>query len=130
MRSRPSLAVLSPTAAWAFGVLCGLVGAFLTFYVQLFGVLIYGLLAAGLVLGARAKAAIGGGLLLTTGLCFAYWHQSMIDQCAAMNSAGGSCTIIDASGTLIPALMFVFAGAALSVYGLGVFGKRSLRGGE
>jgi hypothetical protein len=54
----------------------------------------------------------------------------MIDRCAAMNSASGSCTVIDANGTLIPALTFVFAGAALSVYALGVLGKRSLRGGE
>ena len=53
----------------------------------------------------------------------------MIDRCAAMNSAGGSCTVIDANGTLIPALTFVFVGAALSVYAL-FFGKRSLRGGE
>ena len=129
MRYRPSLRALSPTAAWAFGVLSGLVGTLLTLYVQLFGVLIYAVLAAGLVLRAREKAAIGGGLLLTTGLCFAYLHQSMIDRCAAMNSAGGSCTVIDANGTLIPALTFVFVGAALSVYAL-FFGKRSLRGGE
>lgn len=126
MRPRPSLAALSATAAWAFGVLCGLVGTLLTLYVQLFGVLIYAALSAGLVLRAREKAAIGGGLLLTTGLCFAYLHQSMIDRCAAMN---GSCTVIDANGTLIPALTFVFVGAALSVYAL-VLGKRSLRGGE
>ena len=52
--------------AWAFGVLNGLVGTLLTLYVQLFGVLVYALLAAGLVLRAREKAAIGGGLLLTT----------------------------------------------------------------
>ena len=129
MRSRPSLAALSPAGAWALGVLCGLIGAFLMFYVQLFGVLIYAALAAGLVLRTRAKAAIGGGLLLTTGLLFAYLHQSMIDRCAAMNSASGSCTVIDANGTLIPALTFVFAGAALSVYAL-FLGKRSLRGGE
>jgi len=98
------------------------------FYVPLFGVLIYAVLAAGLVLSARAKGAIGGGLLLTTGLSFAYVHQSMIEQCAAMNSANGSCTVIDANGTLIPALTFVFAGAALSVYAF--LGKRSVRGGE
>jgi len=96
------------------------------FYVLLFGVVIYAVLAAGLVLRARAKAALSGGLLITTGIFFAYVHQSMIDQCAAMN---GSCTVIDANGTLIPALTFVFAGAALSVYAL-FFGKRSLRGGE
>ena len=128
MRSRPSLAALHPTAAWALGVLCGLVGMSLMFYVPLFGVLIYAVLAAGLVLSARAKGAIGGGLLLTTGLSFAYVHQSMIEQCAAMNSANGSCTVIDANGTLIPALTFVFAGAALSVYAF--LGKRSVRGGE
>ena len=126
MRSRPSLAALSPAGAWALGVLCGLIGTLLALYVPLLGVLIYAALAAGLVLLARAKAAIGGGLLLTTGLCFAYVHQSMIERCAA---AGGSCTVIDANGTLIPALTFVFAGAALSVYAL-FFGKRSLRGGE
>jgi hypothetical protein len=102
---------------------------FLMFYVPLLGVLIYAVLAAGLVLRARAKAAIGGGLLLSTGLWFAYLHHSMIDRCAATNSANGSCTIIDANGTLIPALTFVFAGAALSVYAL-FFGNRSLRGGE
>jgi hypothetical protein len=111
------------------GVLCGLLGVFVMLDVPLLGVLIYAVLAAALLLRARAKAAIGGGLLLSTGLWFAYEHQSMIDRCAAMNSASGSCTVIDANGTLIPALTFVFAGAALSVYAL-AFGKRSLRGGE
>ena len=129
MRARPSLAELDPTAAWTLGVLSGLVGVFLMFYVLFFGVLIFAVLAAGLVLRTRARAAIGGGLLLTTGLFFAYEHQSMIDRCAAMNSASGSCTVIDSSGTLIPALTFVFVGAALSVYAL-FLGKRSLRGGE
>jgi hypothetical protein len=129
VRSQAPLAALHPTATWALGVLCALVGTFLAPYVPLFGVLIYAVLAAGLVLRARARAAIGGGLLLTTGLCFAYVHQSMIDRCAAMNTASGSCTVVDPNGTLIPALTFVFVGAVLSVYAL-FFGKRSLRGGE
>ena len=87
------------------------------------------MLAAVLVLRARARAAIGGGLLLTTGLWFTYLDQSMKAQCEAMNTARGSCTVVDPIGSLVPALTFLLTGAALSIYAL-VLGKRSLRGGE
>lgn len=47
-------------------------GTFVALFVPLIGVLIYAVLAAGLVLRSRARAAIGGGLLLTTGVWFTY----------------------------------------------------------
>ena len=56
-----------------------------------------------------------------------FTHFSMLQRCAEMNSASGSCTVVDASGTALPALVFVATGAALSVYALG---NRSVRGGE
>jgi len=129
MRSHAPLADLHPGAAWVLGVLWGIVGTFVALLVPLLGVLIYAVLAAVLVLRARARAAIGGGLLLTTGLWFTYLDQSMKAQCEAMNTARGSCTVVDPIGSLVPALTFLLTGAALSIYAL-VLGKRSLRGGE
>jgi hypothetical protein len=133
VRSQRPISQLGPTGAWFLGVLWGVVGTFETLLVPLVGVLVYGVLAAALILRARARAAIGGGMLLTTGVWFAYLDQSMKARCEAMNSANGSCTVLDPIGSMLPALTFVLVGAALSVYGfgvLGVFGKRSLRGGE
>ncbi len=127
--SRGPLSSLGPTAAWIVGVLAGVVGTFVALFIPLIGVLIYAVLAAGLVLRSRARAAIGGGLLLTTGVWFTYLDQSMKAQCQAMNTGSGSCTVIDANGTLVAPLTFVLTGAALSAYAL-FFGKRSLRGGE
>ena len=46
-----------------------------------------------------------------------------------MNTASGSCKVVDPIGSLVPALTFVLVGAVLSIYAL-FFGKRSLRGGE
>jgi hypothetical protein len=89
-------------------------------------VLIYAVLAAILVLRGP-RAAFGGASLLATGLWFTYWHFQSIDRCAAQNSATGSCHVIDASGTAIPALTFVVVGAALSIYAL--LGNRSPRAG-
>ena len=129
MRSQTPLADLHPTAAWVLGLLWGVVGTFVALFVPLFGVLIYAVLAGMLVLRARARAAIGGGLLLTTGLWFTYLDQSMRARCEAMNTASGSCTVVDPVGSLVPAVTFLLVGAALSVYAL-FFGKRSLRGGE
>ena len=128
MSPRP-LSSLSPTAAWIVGLLAGFVGTSVALVVPLIGVLIYAVLAAGLVLRSRARAAVGGGLLLMTGLWFTYLDQSMKARCEAMNTASGSCTVIDPIGSLIPALTFALAGTALSVYAL-FLGKRSLRGGE
>ena len=129
VRSQTPLSALHPTAAWVLGLVWGVVGTLAALYVPLYGVLMYAVLAAALVLRARARAAVGGGLLLATGVWFAYLDQSMTAQCEAMNTANGSCTVVDANGQLIPALTFVLVGAALSVYAL-VFGKRSVRGGE
>jgi len=117
--SRRPLSSLGPTAAWIVGVLAGLVGTFVALFAPVIGVLIYALLAAGLVLRSRARAAIGGGLLLTTGLWFTYLDQSMKARCEAMNTTSGSCTVVDPIGSLIPALTFLLVGAALSVYALG-----------
>ena len=127
--SRRPLSSLGPTAAWIVGVLAGFVGTLVALVVPLIGVLIYAVLAAGLVLRSRARAAIGGGLLLTTGVWFTYLDQSMKARCAAMNTASGSCTVVDPNGSLVAPLTFVLTGAALSAYAL-VLGKRSLRGGE
>jgi hypothetical protein len=75
---------------------------------------LYGALAAVLVLKGP-RAAFAGALLLSTGLWFTYWHFEMLAQCAAMN---GSCTVVNANGTAIPALTFVLVGAGLSAYAL------------
>ena len=80
-----------------------------------------------LVAFASRQPSMGGGLLLTLGLWMTYGHFSMLQRCADMNSATGSCTVVDASGTALPAIVFVLAGAILSIYALG---KRSVRGGE
>jgi len=82
--------------------------------------------ALALVFASR-QPAMGGGLLLALGLWMTYEHFSMIQRCAEANSPTGSCTVIDASGTALPALTFTLAGVATSLYGLG---KRSARGGE
>jgi len=115
----------SPLRAWIFGIVIGALGTSL-FLLLPYGFLIYGVLAAVLVLRGP-RAAFGGALLLATGLWFTYWHFEMIDRCAAANSATGTCRVIDASGTAIPALTFVIVGAALSIYAL--LGKRSPRAG-
>jgi hypothetical protein len=109
---------MHPTAAWLVGLLAGLVGMLVAALAPTVGVPVLALIALVLVLRGP-RAAIGGGMLLATGLWFSYFHFSMIARCEAMNTASGSCTVVDANGTLLPALTFVAAGAALSVYALG-----------
>jgi len=103
----------------------GVIGTWFVLLVP-YGLLIYAVLATVLVLRGP-RAAFGGALLLATGLWFTYWHFEMLDRCARQNSASGSCLVVDANGTAIPALTFVLVGAALSVYSF--VGKRSARGG-
>jgi hypothetical protein len=107
---------MHPTAAWLVGLLAGLVGMLVATLAPTVGVPLLALVALGLVLRGP-RAAIGGGMLLAIGLWFSYLHFSMIARCEAMNTASGSCTVVDANGA--PALAFVAAGAALSVYALG-----------
>lgn len=128
MQSRRTPSALHPTWAWILGLSAGFVGTWIAILEPIFGVPIYALVASGLLLRGP-RAAFGGAMLFMTGLWFAYFHYSMIRTCEAANTSSGSCTVIDANGTLIPALTFVLAGTALSVYAL-VLGKRSLRGGE
>ena len=129
MRSTRTLSALHPTWAWLLGLTAGFIGTWIAALAPIVGVPILGLVALGLVLRGP-RAAIAGGMLLATGLWFSYFHYSMIARCAEMNTSSGSCQIIDANGTLVPALTFLMAGALLSVYALGVLGKRSVRGGE
>lgn len=118
LRSTRAPSPLHPTWAWLLGLAAGFVGTWISILATVYGVPIYALVAAGLLLRGP-RAAFGGGMLFMTGLWFAYFHASMLARCAAANTASGSCTVIDASGTLIPALAFVLAGAGLSVYALG-----------
>jgi hypothetical protein len=128
LRSTRTPSALHPTWAWILGLAAGFIGTWIAILVPLFGAPIYGLVAIGLLLRGP-RAAFGGAMLFMTGLWFAYFHSSMIQRCEAANTSSGSCTVIDANGTLIPALTFLLAGTALSVYAL-FLGKRSLRGGE
>ena len=127
-RSTRTPSALHPTWAWILGLAAGFIGTWVAVLEPIFGVPIYALVALGLLLRGP-RAAFGGAMLFMTGLWFAYFHSSMVQRCEAANTSSGSCTVIDANGTLIPALTFLLAGAALSVYAL-FFGKRSLRGGE
>jgi hypothetical protein len=117
--------LLPPLQAWLVGSAIGVVGTWLALLLP-YGLLIYAVLATVLVLRGP-RAAFGGALLLATGLWFTYIHFWMLERCARANSASGSCQVIDANGTAIPAITFVLVGAVLSVYAL--VGKRSARGG-
>ena len=127
-RSTGTLSALHPTRAWLLGLAAGFIGTWIAILEPLIGVPIYALVAIGLLLRGP-RAAFGGAMLFMTGLWFAYFHYSMIQRCESANTSSGSCTVIDANGTLIPALTFLLAGTALSVYAL-VLGNRSVRGGE
>ncbi len=119
--------LLPPLRAWVLGMAIGAVGTWFFLWFLPYGLLIYAMLAAVLVLRGP-RAAFSGALLLATGLWFTYWHFKMLADCAARNSATGSCQVVDANGTAVPALTFVLVGAALSIYAL--LGKRSPRAGE
>jgi hypothetical protein len=106
-----------PAAAWVFGALMGLAviatlyvgrGFMLTFPVAVALALVF--------VFASRQPAMGGGLLLALGVWMTYGHFSMLQRCAAMNSATGSCTVVDASGTAVPAIAFALAGALVSLY--------------
>jgi hypothetical protein len=128
LRSTRAPSALHPTWAWILGLAAGFIGTWIAILAPIPGVAIYALVAIGLVLRGP-RAAFGGAMLFMTGLWFAYFHGSMLARCAAANTSSGSCMVIDANGTLIPALTLLLAGTALAVYAL-FFGKRSLRGGE
>ncbi|TMB78988.1 MAG: hypothetical protein E6J52_03510 [Chloroflexi bacterium] len=119
--------LLPPLAAWILGMAIGIVGTWLVLFVPIYALPVYIVLAAVLVLRGP-RAAFGGAILLATGLWLTYVHFSMLARCAAANSATGSCQVVDANGTAVPALTFVLVGAALSIYAL--LGKRSSRAGE
>ena len=118
-----------PASAWVFGGLLGLavVGSTSIGAVNMLAFPVALAIALLLVFASR-QPAMGGGLLVTLGLWMTYIHFSMIQRCAEMNSASGSCTVVDASGTAYPAIAFSVCGVLLSLYGLR--GKRSVRGGE
>ena len=111
---------------WLLGLALGFVGTWVAILAPTIGLPIYAVSTLALLVRTRSWE-MGGAVLLATGLWFTYVHFSMIAACAARNSSSGSCTVIDESGTAVPAAAFVFAGAVLSVYALG---KRSVRGGE
>jgi hypothetical protein len=115
-----------PLSSWIIGLAVGALGTWLTLLLLPFGLLVYVLVAVALVL-VGPRAALGGGMLLATGLWFVYIDRSMKATCEAMNTAQGFCEVIDPTTTLILALSFVVAGVFLSLY---AFGKRSVRGGE
>jgi len=119
--------LLPPLRAWVLGMAIGAVGTWLVLFVPIYALPAYIVLAVVLVLRGP-RAAFGGAILLATGLWFTYVHFSMLARCAAANSATGSCQVVDANGTAVPALTFVLVGAALSIYAL--LGKRSPRAGE
>ena len=116
---------MRPALEWLIGVVLALAVIATAFFPFVFVYAFVGALAIALVitLGAHRFSA-GGGVLLPVGLWMTWIHFDAIQRCA---EAQGSCTVVDASGTAAPAIAFVFAGAVLSLYGLG---KRSARGGE
>jgi hypothetical protein len=117
---------MPPLTAWLVGLTVGIVATWLTLLLMPYGLLVSVLVAVALIL-VGPRAALGGGMLLATGLWFVYIDRSMKATCEAMNTAQGFCEVIDPTTTLILALSFVVAGVFLSLYALG---KRSVRGGE
>jgi hypothetical protein len=115
-----------PPVAWVIGLAVGALGTWLTLLLMPFGLLVYVLVAVALVLVGH-RAALGGGMLLASGLWFVYLDRSMTATCEAMNSRGGFCEVIDPMPSQLMALGFAVAGGLLSIYALG---KRSVRGGE
>ena len=128
MRSTLTLSTLHPIWAWALGLAAGLIGTWIAALVPVVGVPILALVALALVL-REPRAAIGGGMLLATGLWFAYFQYNQIANCDAINATGGVCQMGDTSANTTIVFMFIAAGAAFSIYAL-FLGKRSLRGGE
>jgi hypothetical protein len=117
---------MPPLTAWLVGLAVGVVATWLTLLLMPYGLLVYVVVAVALIL-VGPRAALGGGMLLATGLCFLYVDRSMKAACEARNTAQGFCEVIDPTTTLVLALSFVVAGLLFSVYALG---KRSVRGGE
>ncbi len=104
-----------PLTAWLIGLAVGALATWLTLLLMPFGLLVYVLVALALIL-VGDRAALGGGMLLATGLWFVYIDRSMKATCEAMNTAQGFCEVIDPTTTLVLALSFVVAGAVLSLY--------------
>jgi len=119
--------LLPPLRAWVLGMAIGAVGTWFFLWFLPYGLLIYAMLAAVLVLRGP-RAAFSGALLLATGLWFTYWHFKMLAGLRRAEQrdrlvSGGRC-----ERNAVPALTFVLVGAALSIYAL--LGKRSPRAGE
>jgi hypothetical protein len=106
---------MPPLTAWLVGLAVGVVATWLTLLLMPFGLLLSVLVAVALIL-VGPRAALGGGMLLATGVWFVYIDRSMKATCDAMNTAQGFCEVIDPTTTLVLALSFVVAGALLSVY--------------
>ena len=117
---------MPPLTAWLAGLAVGAVATWLTLLLLPYGLLLYVLVAVALIL-VGPRVALGGGMLLATGLWFVYLDRSMTAACEAMNTRGGFCEVIDPMPSQLMALGFVVAGVLFSVYALG---KRSVRGGE
>ena len=117
---------MPPLTAWLVGFVVGVVATWLTLLLMPYGLLVYVLVAVALIL-VGPRAALGGGMLLATGLWFVYLDRSMTAQCEAWNTRGGFCEVINPMPSQLMALGFVVAGALFSIYALG---KRSVRGGE
>jgi len=118
MRTRRPLSAIHPTAEWVLGLLTAFVGAWVAALVPIVGTPVSGLVALALVLRGP-RAAVGGGMLLMTGLWFAYFQYQQLANCDAFNAHGGICQMGDTSGNTAIVLVFVSVGAALSVYALG-----------
>ena len=104
--------------AWILGLLAGLIGTWVAALVPIVGVPVLALVALALILRGP-RAAIGGGMLLATGLWFAYFQYQQIANCDTFNATGGFCQMGDTSVNTAIVLVFSAAGAALSVYALG-----------
>jgi hypothetical protein len=111
---------------WILGLAASVYATWIAILEPFIGLPIAVAVLCALLLRTRSWA-MGGAMLLATGLWFSYFHLASIQRCAQLNSATGSCTVVDASGTAYPAMAFVVCGVILSLYGLG---KRSARGGE
>jgi hypothetical protein len=127
-RSTRTPSALHPTWAWILGLAAGFIGTWIAALVPIVGVPILALVALALVLRGP-KAAVGGAMLLATGLWFAFFEYQQLANCDAINATNGVCQMGDTTSNTAIVFAFVFAGAALSVYAL-FLGKRSLRGGE
>jgi hypothetical protein len=109
---------VDPTAGWVLGLLTGFVGTWVAVLVPFIGVPIYALVALALVLRGP-RAAVAGGMLLMTGVWFAYLQYQQLVNCEAFNARGGICQMGDTRGNTTIVFVFVAAGAALSIYAPG-----------